>query len=99
MKTHQGHRKRTSKHKSKKLQPTPDTTLRTQDTQKQTTQDKAKTVESQAPKQMLTIMTSDPRQSDEESAPLKVTYYNWHRIHKIWLNDIMKEKLGVKEGL
>jgi len=51
------------------------------------------------PKQMLTITTSSPRLCEEEVPPLKVTYYNWQRIHETWLNDVMKEKLGVKEGL
>jgi len=74
-------------------------TPRTQGKDTQETQETDKVGATNQPKQMLTIMTSDPRHSKEESLPLKVTYYDWHRIHETWLNDIMKEKLGVKEGL
>jgi len=81
------------------LQTTANAIPRTQVKEKQVTQDTDKADESKTPKQMLMIMTSDPRHSEEESAPLKVTYYDWHRIHKAWLNNVMKEKLGVKEGL
>jgi len=34
-----------------------------------------------------------------EEDSLQVTYYDWHQIHDKWLNDIMKDKLGVMEGL
>jgi len=26
-------------------------------------------------------------------------YYDWHQIHNKWLNNIMKDKLGVMEDL
>ncbi len=81
----QEHSKETKQQVLQETQITQTTELIAQTNQEQTTQ-------------VLMITTLDPDNQDTET-PLQVMHYNWHHIHDKWLNDIMKDKLGITEGL
>jgi len=64
------------------------------------------TISSQTPPenlkiQSLVILTKHLEEEEEVGAiPLMhVTQYDWHQIHDTWLNDAMKSKLGITEGI
>jgi len=46
---------------------------------------------------MVTTYNLDIKESEEDQ-PMKVSHYDWNRIHDKWLNAVMKEQLAESNG-